>query len=102
MKKIQNLFNEIILRQDIKQYLIENNATEILEENASGSLKESSRRKLIRHITDYQTLRFGTKPSQEQKMSIATAAGFLFKSLSSVSENILFLFDCARKYSILN
>lgn len=96
MENIQNLCNRILSRQNIKQYLIQNNATGILEENAKGSLTETTRRKLIRHITDYQTVRFGDKANQEQRMAIATAAGFLFKSLSSVSENILFPFDCSR------
>lgn len=76
--------------------MIEKNATDILEENASGSLTESTRRKLIRHITDYQIIRFGAKPNHERRMAIATAAGFLFKTLSSVSENILFPMDFSR------
>lgn len=66
--------------------MISVNATKILDENKDGILTEKSRRQLIRHIIDYQTKRFGPKPSLDQRQAIVTATGFLFECLSTVSE----------------
>lgn len=73
------------LFQDIKSYLISVNAGHILSEYEDGVLTEKSRRQLIRHITDYQILRFGSNPTPDQKQSIATVTGFVFQTLSAVS-----------------
>lgn len=71
-------------KQDIKQYLIDKNATVILDENERGTLTDKSRRLLIRHLNDYQTERFGENPNKGQKDAIATAASCIFTTLSVV------------------
>lgn len=61
------------------------NATHILNDNDKGMLTAKNRRELIRHLTEYQIQRFGQNPTQNEKDSIATAAGFLFKMFTPVS-----------------
>lgn len=74
-------------QQDIKQYLIDKNATVILDENERNMLTEKSRRLLIRHLNDYQKERFGINPNQAQKDAIASATSFIFTSLKAVNKS---------------
>lgn len=68
-------------------------------------MSEKSRRQLIRHITEYQTSRFGENPTREQRQAIATATGFVFETLSAVSNKnsesisfFLYLCEITEKY----
>lgn len=74
----------VIHKQDIKQYLIDKNATSILDENERGTLTETSRRLLIRHLNNYQKERFGLNANNAQKNAIATAASCTFTTLRAV------------------
>lgn len=70
------------------------NATHILNENEKGTLTTKCRRQLIRHLTEYQTKRFGQTPKQNEKDSIANAAAFVFKMFTSVSKfKIVYIID---------
>lgn len=65
------------------------NAVNILNENEEGPLTEKSRRQFIRHLTDYQIQRFGVNIKTNEKESVAVAAGFVFRSLTPVSNRII-------------
>lgn len=79
--------SSVVTPNDIKSYLISVNAESVLNENQAGTLSEKSRRLLIRHITNFQTSRFGSNPTAAQKQAVATATGFVFQTISAVSES---------------
>lgn len=78
----------VVTPNDITEYLISMNAQSVLNER-TGILTEKSRRALIRHLLDFQLLRFGPTPTLPQKESVANATAFVFENLNPVSRKFL-------------
>lgn len=68
--------------QIIKQYLIQNEAQQILnEQDKNSALSEDFRKKLIKHLCEFLYSKFGAYPGMEQKKNVSKAAIKLFPGL---------------------